>query len=133
MKFATTLLWLNAVLFIIFGMCFLVAPGFFANLITEAIPATSSACIDMRATYGGMGLGIGLVFALCARHPATVSLGLIASLMVLGAIVAGRLIGFVVDGSPNLFMSLMLSAELLFIVLLVVALKQMAISPQSGD
>ncbi len=133
MKFATTLLWLNAVLFIIFGMCFSIAPRFFAYLLTEAIPATSSACIDMRASYGGMGLGIGLVFALCARHPSTVRLGLIASLMVLGSIVAGRLIGFVADGSPNLLMFLMLGAELLFIVLLVVAFKKMVISPQSGD
>jgi hypothetical protein len=78
----------------------------------------------MRATYGGMGLGVGLLFGFCARQPSTIQVGLIASLFVLGATAAARIVGFLVDGSPNVFMYLLLGAELLFVALLIVALKQ---------
>ncbi len=124
MKFPTSLLWLNSVLFVVFGACFIAAPGLLANVITGAAPGTSSALIDMRATYGGMGLGIGLFFGFCARRPTTVQVGLFASLFVLGTTAIARLVGFAVDGSPNVFMFLLVSAELLFVALIVVALRQ---------
>lgn len=124
MKFPTSLLWLNSVLFAVFGSSFIAAPELFAKVITGAIPGTSSALIDMRATYGGMGLGIGLFFGFCARRPATVELGLYASLFVLGTTAIARLAGFAADGAPNVFMLLLVSAELLFVVLIVAALRQ---------
>ena len=68
MKFPTVLLWINAAFFLVFGALFLVAPGVFAELLTGATPATTNALIDIRATYGGMALGIGLFFAFCARQ-----------------------------------------------------------------
>jgi hypothetical protein len=72
MKFATNFLRVTAALFMVFGACFIVAPEFFAHALTGSEPWTSSALIDMRATYGGMGLGIGLVFWFCARQRETV-------------------------------------------------------------
>jgi hypothetical protein len=71
MKFATNLLRVNAALFIAFGTCFIVAPEFFADALTGSEPWTSSALIDMRATYGGMCLGVGLAFWFCARQRET--------------------------------------------------------------
>lgn len=124
LKFPRSLLWTNAALFIVFGACFIAAPEFFATVITGAAPGTPSAFTDMRATYGGMGLGIGLLFGFCARQPSTVRVGLIASLLVLGSTAAARLVGFLADGSPNVFMFLLLGAELLFVALLLTALKQ---------
>ena len=124
MKFPITLLWINSALFVVFGACFVVAPEFFATVITGAAPGTPSAITDMRATYGGMGLGIGLLFGFCARQPSTVQVGLIAALLVLGSTATARLVGIIADGSPNLFMFLLLGAELLFVALLVSALKQ---------
>lgn len=124
MKSPATLLWINSALFVVFGVCFIVAPEFFASVITGALPGTPSAFIDMRATYGGMGLGIGLLFGFCARQSSTVQVGLIAALLVLGSTATARLVGFLADGSPNVFMFLLLGAELLFVALLVVALKQ---------
>ena len=90
MKFPTVLLWINAAFFLLFGALFLVAPGVFAELLTGAAPATTNALIDIRATYGGMALGIGLFFAFCARQQASVRIGLIASLLVAAGIVFGR-------------------------------------------
>lgn len=124
MKFPTALLWVNSALFVVFGACFIAAPELFSTVITGAAPGTSSAFTDMRATYGGMGLGVGLLFGFCARQPSTVHVGLIASLFVLGSTAAARIVGFLADGSPNAFMFFLLGAELLFVALLIVALKQ---------
>ena len=124
MRFPTILLWINAALFLVFGAGFIVAPGFLAQLITGATPSTTSALIDLRATYGGMALGLGLFWGFCARRQRTVRIGLMASLLVLLGIALGRLIGMVVDGSPNTFMFALLAAELLFIGLIAVALRR---------
>jgi hypothetical protein len=124
MKFATNLLRVNAVLFIVFGICFIVAPVFFAEALTGSEPWTASAMIDMRATYGGMGLGIGLVFWFLARQRETVVPGLGATLLVLGATAMARVVGFFVDGSPNAFMLVLFGAEILFVVLSASALKR---------
>lgn len=117
------LLWTNSVLFILFGAAFVAAPEFFAVYLTGSAPGTPSALIDMRATYGGTALGIGFFFGFCARRPATVQIGLIASVWVLASIAAARLVGSVLDGSPNRFMSLFLAAEMLFVVLGAIAIK----------
>ena len=124
MKFATNLLRVNAVLFTVFGICFVVAPEFFAYELTGSKPGTSSALIDMRATYGGMGLGIGLVFWFLARQRETVVPALVATLLVLGATAMARAIGFIADGAPNAFMLWLFVAEVLFVVLSASALKR---------
>jgi hypothetical protein len=124
MKYATNLLRVNAVLFIVFGICFIVAPEFFASALTGSEPWTQSALIDMRATYGGMGLGIGLAFWFLARQRETVIAGLVAAFLVLGATALARVIGFLADGSPNIFMQVMFATEVLFVVLSASALKR---------
>ena len=125
MRFATNILRVNSALFVAFGICFMAAPGFFANLITGAGPGTSSASIDMRATYGGMGLGIGLLFWFCARQRETVHAGLVGALLVLGATALARVVGFAADGAPNAYMLALFCAELLFAALLALALKRL--------
>jgi hypothetical protein len=124
MKFATNLLRVTAALFIVFGICFVVAPEFFSYALTGSEPWTSSALTDMRATYGGMGLGVGLLFWFMARQRETVIAGLAGAALVLGAIALGRMVGFIADGTPNVFMLVLFGAEILFAVLSVSALKQ---------
>jgi len=124
MKVANNLLWVNALLFLAFGLGFMFAPAFFSQTITGASPATSSAMIDMRATYGGIALGLAIFWGWCARERNTQHAGLLSSLLVLAATTIGRVIGMVVDGSPNIFMFILLTAELIFVGLIVFALKQ---------
>ena len=126
MKFPKTLLWINALLFILFGIGFILAPQFLSQLITGATPSTTSALTDMRATYGGTSFGIGLFFGLCARQPSSLRMGLTASLLILASIAGGRFVGILIDGSPNYFMFVLLVAEILFVGLIVAALKQTA-------
>lgn len=123
MIFQRSLLWLNCGLFIIFGVGFIIFPELLSNIITGSIPATASAMTDMRATYGGMALGIALFFGFCARKADAVRIGLIASLLVLAGIALGRTVGIFIDGNPNIFMYLLLSAEVVFAALVLFALK----------
>ncbi len=123
MSFPSVLLWINSILFVAFGAGFILVPDTLSLLITHSSPGTSSAVIDMRATYGGMALGIGLFFGLCAYRQTNILLGLIAALLVMTSVAGGRLFGIVMNGAPNLFMLILLAAELLFTVLLLLALK----------
>jgi hypothetical protein len=125
MKLARILLWINAACFLIFGTAFLIAPAGMTNLLSGTTPSAPNVLIDIRATYGGMALGIGLAFAFCARRPATVRIGLIASLCVASGIVCGRLIGILVDGSPNAAMIALLVGDSLFIVLFAIVLRRL--------
>ena len=129
MRFPVVLMWLNAALFVVFGIGFIVAPALLSQLITGATPGTTSALIDLRATYGGMALGIGLFWGYCARRPGTLRIGLLSSLLVLVGIALGRLVGMIVDGSPNTFMFVLLAAELLFIGLVALALRRTSETP----
>lgn len=75
MTFQKMLVWINCVLFVVFGFGFLLAPEVLAEFVTSTSPSTASAVTDMRATYGGMALGLGLIFGLSARDLQTLSLG----------------------------------------------------------
>ncbi len=123
MTFSKMLLWVNCALFVAFGVGFVIAPEFLSKLITGAAPNAMNALTDMRATYGGMALGIGVFFGLCARKSSFTYMGLMASWLVFSSIAVSRLIGIIVDGSPNVFMLILLVAELLFVVLVSVAVK----------
>ncbi len=121
MKFSSSLLWANGLLFVLFGIGFLLQPVQLAMLITQSAPVSSSGLTDMRATYGGLSLGLGLFLGHCARTGAYRS-GLLASLSVLSCAALGRLLGFFMDGKPTLMMVLLLAAEIIFSILSVVVL-----------
>ena len=105
--------WLNAVLFVIFGLAFIFAPAYFAALFTDARPASVSAAVDMRATYGGLACGIGLWLGYCARYAPAV--GLIGTILLTVPVVFARTLGFAVDGSPNGFIWAFLLLETAFL------------------
>lgn len=131
MKFPVLLLWITAALFMAFGLGFAFAPEALADLVAGDAPSVASAVTDMRATYGGVAIGLGLFYGMCARRPEWVRLGLIASLIVVASIGATRLGGIIADGSPNAFMIIFLVAELLSVGLYAFALGQLGRS--QGD
>ena len=95
MRLGRALVIVNGVLFAGFGLGFMAAPSFFSGLFTGGVFSTPSAIIDVRATYGGLGLGLGLWLLLCSKEH--VRLGLVGSLIVLTSIMLGRVAGLIVD------------------------------------
>ncbi len=107
----------------IFGLTFIIAPQMFFELYTGGHLPTSSAAIDVRSTYGGFSLGIGLFLLYCAKH--NIRMGLIAAMLALMCIIAARLIGYVVDGTPTQFMHVFLGMEIVLLVLTLAALRKL--------
>ena len=123
MKFQRVLLWLNCLVFLIYGLGFVLFPESLALLITDTVPQSTSGLIDMRATYGGMSLAIGLFLGFLALESATVRLGIISVTLVMAGMAGGRLLGIVLDGNPNGAMVLYLALEILVIILAFVSLR----------
>lgn len=101
---------ITAAVFAIFGLAFILLPEVLSQTITGAVPTTASGLIDMRATYGGMSLAVGLILFMLARSD--VRMGLIAVLLLMLGMAGGRTYGILVDGSPNIMMVLFLALEL---------------------
>jgi len=124
--YPVVLLWIIAVLFIGFGVGFAFAPTFFADfIIPGAAPSVPSAIIDMRATYGGPALGLGLFFVVATRRRQWMRPALVVSLLVIACIGAARLLGIIADGDPNAWMLFFLATEVISVALIVVALRRL--------
>ena len=108
------IVWGTALFFIVYGLGFVFYPAQLADVITGSAPASASALIDMRATYGGLTVAVGVVFLLLGAREHTVSLSLRAIAVVLLAMAAGRGLGMLLDGAGNVFMWLYLAGEVLF-------------------
>ncbi|MDK9736413.1 DUF4345 family protein [Vibrio sp. D404a] len=108
------LVYATAVFFMVYGGLFLLLPTGMVYWITGADLNTASAVIDLRATYGGAQLSIGLMMLLVVKLKDDVELGLIFVAVVLLAMAFGRLVGLWNDGEANLVMYLYLAGELLF-------------------
>ena len=110
-RIASAVVWIAGLFFVLYGVAFTFAPVDMAAWVTGDAPGTPSAAIDMRATYGGMSIAVGLSILLLGLRTATVSLGLLIIAIVLLAMAAARLLGIALDGSPNGLMLLYLVLE----------------------
>lgn len=113
MSLPVALLRLNALVFIAYGVAFTVAPESMSNLVTGSAPSTPSGLIDMRSTYGGMSVGLGVLLALLARNPDTHRIGLLGVAAVMAGMGASRILGLITDGTANVAMYIYLALEIL--------------------
>ncbi len=120
-----SLLLFNALVFAFVGVSFLLFPTYASQIVTGDVPATPSGLMDMRATYGGVLLGVGLVFQMLNKEPQTRCAGLLALALILGLMAIGRLIGMMLDGPANTIMYLFLAYEILFVGLALRAFKDL--------
>jgi len=107
MSLSKSLVALTALVFLLYGLGFVLAPELLSQFVVDAVPASGSAMTDMRATYGGMSVAVMLL--LLARSD--VRLGLVAVLLLMVCMAAGRGYGLYVDGAGNTFMYVYLLLE----------------------
>ena len=117
LKLQQILLWFNSLFFVLYGLGFALFPEVLSLFISDTAPMSPSGLIDMRATYGGMSIAVGLIFWLLAKEAATARLGIIALIIVMAGMASGRLVGILFDGNPNGSMYLYLAAEIIIILL----------------
>ena len=103
---------LTALIFVLYGVGFIVAPALLSQYVTGAVPASASGLIDMRATYGGMSLAIGLLLLHLSRQ-STPRTGLLGVLLLMLGMAGGRVCGMLVDGAANPVMQVYLALEII--------------------
>lgn len=112
MVFARLIVYLNAVVFALYGLVFIFVPELMASFVTDGSPSTASGVIDMRATYGGMSLAVGLLLFHFAGRTELVAVGLLLVVVTMLCMAVGRVVGIVLDGSANTLMFVYLALEL---------------------
>jgi len=110
MLMARVVLAFGALIFAGIGFLFLVAPVRWAAVVGIALP-TPTARTDLRATYGGFDLALGVFLALCAVRTEWAVPGLIAQALALAGFGGGRLIGMLAERSASRLMLLFLGIE----------------------
>jgi hypothetical protein len=113
MKIEKILIWFTAAVFLAYGFLFALFPGSLSNFVTGSVPASSTGLTDMRATYGGMSISVGVLMFLLGANERTIKLGLLSVIVVLLAMALTRTLGMIVDGSPNQMMNIYLLLEVI--------------------
>jgi len=109
--------------FVLFaGAGCLLAPAVFAE---QARFSTSpSALTEIRASYGGLQIGIGLFLVWCLRASDRVSMGLALGGVAVGCTGLARLFGIVLDHAPTSHHLANLGIEVVTVVLVAIALSR---------
>ena len=121
MGFARAYLYFCAVMGLFFGLWYLVAPAAWTDP-TGFGPLGPNAVTDVRATYGGFQIGLGLFTLWAASDLARVRMALVLQALTIGAIGSCRLVGFAIDGSPNGFLISAIVSEVTLTALALFAL-----------
>ncbi len=102
---------LVALVFLLYGAGFIVAPAPLMLKVVGEVPVASSAWIDMRATYGGLSVGGGVILWVLAGSAVTLRTGALGVTVLMVGMALGRGVGIAVDGNPNGYMLLYLAME----------------------
>ena len=121
MTLKKSLLWLNAAVWLFFGLGYAVAPDFFASLAGVALSRGDS--YRIMTDVGVMMVGIGVWYVYCATDDSRTHHGLVSASLICLGMLAGRLIGMAVSGSANTITILYAALETLDSALLLLALR----------
>ena len=124
MKFGKYLCLLNAVIFIVYGIFYMLVPAAMSTYVTDSIPTTTSALIDMRAIYGGMSIAIGIVLAILSLKNKTLRTAIMILMVFMITMASGRMLGVALDTGANSKMYYYLISEVLIALVCGVWLKR---------
>lgn len=97
------------ILFFAVGMAFLVEPVRMGDMVDLAVKRPRQ-MIEVRAMYGGLGVGLGTFFLVAATRIRWTRAALAAQIAAFGSLAAGRVVGMVVSG-PDGLMTLLAAIE----------------------
>lgn len=99
---AKIFLWLNALVFIGYGLVCLASPSVVADQ-TGMVLATGVASAEVRAMYGGLQTAVGLLALLGAVRPAMRATVLLVLGVLFFGLASGRAIGVLVETDPGTY------------------------------
>ncbi len=115
---------LTAVVFLLYGAVFSFMPETMTGWVTGSALDTPSALIDVRATYGGMTLAVGVILLMFARNADLHRLGLISICLLMLCMAIARTAGIIINGSPTTLMIVYLALEVVVAAVAFVLLKR---------
>jgi hypothetical protein len=127
MSLASIVVWLAGATFILYGFAFAIQPHDMAYLTTGLEPDTVSGLVDIRATYGGTTIAVGIII-IYLKQRVSVQHSLLVVWLVLLCMAITRGMGFILDGQTNSLMYLYFAAEILGAALAMWAVKSERLS-----
>ncbi len=100
MTLTKVVLSLAGLMYLGFGVAFLVAPAPMAELVHLSVEHPV-ARTEVRAFYGGLEMGLGLFLLLCLARRGAARLGALALALLAGGTALGRVFGIIADGSAG--------------------------------
>ena len=97
MKIARNIVLGFGLFYIVFGLCFALAPVKFFAMSTGETLKSPAGISEIRAVYGGLGIGAGIWMFICHRE--NIRLGLLGLIFTTGSIAVFRTVGLVIDGA----------------------------------
>jgi hypothetical protein len=123
MRLAKFSVFTTALIYLIIGLMFLIAPLYFIGGIDILLP-TPTAIIDLQATYGGCMLSIGIFLLYCLKNQVLFKTGLIFQALSLSGFAFGRILGLIIYGFPKPIIFYLLVAEISGVILAIYCLWQ---------
>jgi hypothetical protein len=117
------LILLTSSIFLVYGFLFVVIPVEMLLYVTEGHVSSASSVIDIRATYGGMSIGVAIILYVLSRDRSNLWLGLFSVLILMTVMAVARTIGIIIDGSASTLMYVYLLLEIVAASLSLVLLK----------
>ena len=108
---ATIVLALYGAMFVVIGVMAAVAPGTMAEALKLAEPVSAQALVELRAVYGGLQLGFGLLYLMAALMPALRPFAYLALIVLFSPLLAARVAGLALDGGFDGYMAMALVFE----------------------
>lgn len=112
-----------AAFFTLYGIAFALIPEFMLQLVIGANETTHNGLIDIRATYGGMSVAVGMLLHWLALQPTQMNSALSFILLLMVAMALPRMLGMTVDGEPNRVMYTYLTLEFVVSALAIILLR----------
>jgi hypothetical protein len=124
MDLARTYLRILGAMTLFFGIAYLLAPSRMTDP-TGFGPLGPAATTDVRATYGGLQIGLGVFLLWAAAQQARVRIALVLQVLTIGAVAAARALGMLIDGAATGVLLGALCLEILLTVAAVALLRRL--------
>ncbi len=123
MKLAKVSIIITAIVYLIIGLMFLIAPVRFVEGIDISLNSPT-AIIDLQATYGGCMFALGIFFLYILKNLILIRVGLVLQILTLGGFAFGRILGILIHGVPKPIIFYLLVAEISGLALAVYCLSK---------
>ena len=94
----------TALIFFVYGLLFFAMPLETFGFVVDGSVTSSSAVIDLRATYGGMSAAVGVILLLLASNVKTLRVAVVSVFLLMFGMAFGRSLGIYLDGGANAYM-----------------------------